>query len=456
MDQWHATRIFCHDPPRRFTLQKPARAPYRRMSQEPSPRALYRTYLQHLLHLRLVALGGQALAYLIAARNPHFAFPFPTLSLLGGALLLYTLHALHRVPARSGLGEQAILAETCIDLASLTLALYLTGGSSNPLVSLLLLPVTVATATLRPALSWGVAGTAAGCYTFLMFLHRPFVTAHHHAGAFELHVWGMWYGFLLSTLLVALFVARIGQTLRSHDQALAKASEEALRHEQWLALGTLAAGTAHELGTPLSTIAVVSADLADEYEDDPELAERLAMLRSQTERCKDILSRMAMEAGATRADAGRLMGLDEYLRELMEDWSSVRPQTRIDAQWRGTRPAPRIVADRALTQAIHNILNNAADASPRAVAVEASWDGVQLRIDVNDQGEGLAPAVRQQIGHPLVSGKTDQGGLGLGLFLAQTVLERLGGQVDLSPREPSGVRARITLPLAPLLVAEGP
>jgi two-component system sensor histidine kinase RegB len=421
------------------------------MSPTPSPRSLYRTYLRHLLHLRVVALGGQAFAYGIAIRNPHFAFPIPALSVLGGVLLLYTLYRLHQLPQRSSVGERAILAEIGVDLVSLTAALYLTGGASNPLVSLLLVPVTVATATLRPGLSWSVAGTAAMCYTLLMFVHRPFVMAHHNAGAFELHVWGMWYGFLLSATLVALFVARIGQTLRSHDQALARAAEEALRHEQWLALGTLAAGTAHELGTPLSTMAVLSADLAEEYADEPELADRLGVLRSQIARCKSILARMAMDAGALRADAGRAMAIDDYLRELIVDWRAARPETRVDAHWKGTNPAPRVVADCALTQAIHNILNNAADASPQAVQVVAEWSPTRLCIEVMDEGDGLAPSVRDRIGQPSVSGKAEQGGMGLGLFLARTVLERLGGQIELGPREPAGIRALITLPLEPLL-----
>jgi two-component system sensor histidine kinase RegB len=260
----------------------------------------------------------------------------------------------------------------------------------------------------------------------------------------------------LSALLVARFVSRIGTTLREHDRALAKAREEALRNEQWLALGTLAAGTAHELGTPLSTMAVISADLADEYRGDAELADRLGVLRSQIDRCKGILSRMAMEAGAMRADSGRMMAIDDYLTEVMDDWRAARPGARVNTQWSGSSPPPRIVADRALTQAIHNILNNAADASPESVDVEASWDPARLCIEVHDHGEGLAQAVRDRIGEPLVSGKTEQGGMGLGLFLARTVLERLGGKLELTPRQPSGVRARITLPLAPLLAARGP
>ena len=163
-----------------------------------------------------MSLGGQALAYTVASSQVHLDLPVGPLLALGGAVLLYTLHALYRLPRQSSVGETAILAEAALDILSLTVALYLAGGASNPLVSLLLLPVTVASATLKSALSGWVAGLAATCYTLLMFVYRPVALGHHDPGAFELHVWGMWYGFLLSALLVTLFVARIGTTLRVH------------------------------------------------------------------------------------------------------------------------------------------------------------------------------------------------------------------------------------------------
>jgi two-component system sensor histidine kinase RegB len=421
--------------------------------QAPSRPALYRTYLRHLLHLRLVALGGQALAYFLVAGTPHITLPVLPLLAVGGGVLAHTLRSLYRLTRKAPVGERAILMETAVDLASLTLSLYMTGGANNPFVCLLLLPVTVATATLRPLLSWCVAGSAAGCYTLLMFLHAPLGMAHHANGAFELHVWGMWYGFLLSAVLVALFVARIGATVRAHDRALAKACEQALRTEKWLALGTLATGTAHELGTPLATMAVLATDLRDDLAGRPDLTEQLTILRSQIDRCKGILARMARDAGEIQADAGRPMALEEYLMALMEEWRAIRPGARVTTRWHGSQPPPRIVADRSLTQAIHNILNNAADASPHYVDVEATWDNSSLNIEIRDRGEGLRPT-RDPPPEPVpLASNSEKSGLGLGLLLARTVLERLGGEVTLQPGKPSGVRARISLPLAPLLAA---
>ena len=420
------------------------------MNPAPLPSSLHAIYLRHLLHLRLVSLAGQTLAYATAARMAHLGLPLGTLSALGIALLVYTLVALRRLPSRGTVGQTAVLAETGLDLLCLTVSLYLAGGASNPLVALLLLPVAVASATLELRPIWWVAGLAAVCYTLLMFVYRPLALGHHDEGAFELHVWGMWYGFLLSALLVALFVARMGATLRAHDLALAKAQEQALRGEQWVALGTLAAGAAHELGTPLATMAVIASDLADEHARDPGLAGPLGVLRSQVERCKGILSRMALDAGGLRADAGRPLALDDYLAELVEEWRALRPAARLDARWGGTCQAPQIVADRTLTQAIHNVLHNAADASPESVELQAEWEKGQLRIAICDRGEGMGSALQARIGEPLVSGKSAQGGLGLGLCLARTVLERLGGRVELAAREPVGLCVRVVLPLAPL------
>jgi two-component system sensor histidine kinase RegB len=289
-----------------------------------------------------------------------------------------------------------------------------------------------------------------------MVVHEPFPMGHHVVGAFELHLWGMWYGFILSAVLVALFVARIGATLRAHDRALAAAREQQLRDEKWVALGTLATGTAHELGTPLSTMAVLATDLRDEVADRPELAQRLGVLRAQIDRCKGILARMAGDAGEIRADAGRPMALDAFLDDLMEEWRTIRPDARLTARWHGERPAPRIVADRSLTQAIHNILNNAADACPDRVEVEATWDARRLTIEVCDEGGGLGASGDPNPPPGTAAEGAEKWGLGLGLLLSRTVLERLGGEVVLSPRRPAGVRARISLPLAPLLTTREP
>ena len=184
--------------------------------------------LRYLLRLRLGAVAGQTFAYGWVGAVLDLPLAVWPLISLGVALLGYTVWVMWRPGAVPGYGHCSLLREAVIDLASLTIALYLTGGSQNPLVILLLLPVTVAAATLQPRLIWAVTGTAIASYTALMVLHRDFPVPHHGSTGFELHVQGMWYGFILSAVLIGYFVAQMGAALRALDRQLAQAREEAL------------------------------------------------------------------------------------------------------------------------------------------------------------------------------------------------------------------------------------
>jgi two-component system sensor histidine kinase RegB len=240
-----------------------------------------------------------------------------------------------------------------------------------------------------------------------------------------------------------------------------------LRNERVLALGTLAAGAAHELGTPLSTLAVLSKDLAPGQ---ALSADKLAILRGQIERCKEILGSLSASAGAARAEGGASEALDRWLGELVRKWLAMRPGLTVSTRFAGDEPAPRIVADQTLAQAITNILNNAADASPHSVEVDGRWNGGRLVLEIADRGPGLAPEVQGSVGEAVVADGTEaraagQGwpvcglstkdpgqGLGLGLFLAYTTLNRFGGEVRILNREGGGTLCRITLPFDALRV----
>ena len=257
----------------------------------------------------------------------------------------------------------------------------------------------------------------------------------------------MWFGFVLSAILISYFAVKMSATLRERDRALAQARENALRDERLVALGTLAAGAAHELGTPLATMAVLAKDLESECAATAGVAEPFQVLRGQIARCKDILSQLAVSSGQTRAEAGRDLALDHYLAEIVEQWHNARPAVDIRREWRGTQPPPRIIADQTLTQAITNILNNAADASEREVEVVGHWNAAELRLEICDRGEGLSAAAASHAGEPFFTTKPPGQGLGLGLFLAQSAIRRLGGSVELFNRREGGACARIVLPL---------
>ncbi|MGH8647378.1 MAG: sensor histidine kinase, partial [Gammaproteobacteria bacterium] len=170
----------------------------------------------------------------------------------------------------------------------------------------------------------------------------------------------------------------------------------------------------------------------------------------QVMRCKAILARLAARAGQTQADCGRLLPIKDYLEDLVADWHTQRPNVKLATRWEGDTSEPQIIADRTLTQALVNILNNAADASAEAVELDASWTPEALQIQIHDRGKGIPGGVVERVGNAFVSTKAPDKGMGLGLYLARSTVNRLGGTVQLSPRPDHGVTASIVLPLAPL------
>jgi two-component system sensor histidine kinase RegB len=317
-------------------------------------------------------------------------------------------------------------------------------------VVLYLLPLAIAAVALPANYVWGMAAVTTFSYTALLAWHLPLPhNEHTHDADFGMHVLGMWLGFVLSATLIAWFAVKMAATVRERDRTLAAMRENALRHERVLALGTLATGAAHELGTPLSTMAVLVKDIVPEQGIS---ADKLGTLRTQIARCKEILASLSAAAGQVRAESGQSLALDNWLRELLERWLALRPEIKVRQHFEGTQPSPRIVAELTLAQAITNILNNAADASPDRVEIDARWSADELVLEIGDRGAGLAPEVQASAGEPFLTTKSE--GLGLGLVLAYTTFNRFGGVVRLMNREGGGVLCRLTLPLAALKVTD--
>ena len=406
------------------------------------------TNLRRLLGLRAITLAGLGLAlWFVVVR---LGMPLPVAPLAGvlTGMLVISLTTLWRLRCAWPVQDRELFGQLLLDVASLTALFYFSGGSANPFVVLYLLPLAIAAAALPAPYVWGMAGVTTVCYTALLAWHVPLPHgAQAHDADFGVHVLGMWLGFVLSATLIAWFAVKMAATVRDRDRTLAALRENALRHERVLALGTLATGAAHELGTPLSTMAVLVKDIAPEQGIS---AGKLGILRTQIARCKEILASLSAAAGQVRAESGQSLALDVWLRELTERWLALRPGVSANQRLEGTQPPPRVVAELTLAQAITNILNNAADASPESVEIDARWNADELVLEIADRGVGLAPEVQASAGAPFLTTKSD--GLGLGLFLAYTTFSRFGGDVRLMQREGGGVLCRLTLPLAALKV----
>lgn len=335
------------------------------------------------------------------------------------------------------------------DVLGLTALLYFAGGSTNPLISLYLLPLMIAATTLPARYNWGVAGLAVACYSLLLFWYQP-LGEHQHQSAgttqFNLHVLGMWATFVVSAALIAHFVASMAQSLRERDRMLAQAREEALRNERIVALGTLAAGAAHELGTPLATMALLADDMAVRYAKQQDMREDTAEMQAQIANCKSIISSLADNAGAARGESGRAQPADSFLDEVLAKWLLMRPAVGVNCRWSEATPAPSIIVEQTLSQAVINLFNNAADASPSAVEIRGRSEADRVVIEIKDRGPGLSAEVARRAGEAFFTTKPE-GGLGIGLFLANATVERFGGTVRIVNREGGGACTQISLPI---------
>ncbi|HKQ26349.1 MAG TPA: ATP-binding protein [Burkholderiales bacterium] len=405
--------------------------------------------LRRLFFLRGIAVGGEILA--IAAAVGLFGTPLP-LTAMGAIIMLQAavnVRTWMRLRRAAPVSEAELFLELLADVAALTALLYLSGGSTNPFVSLYLLPLTIAATAFSARYAWAMAGLTIACYSALMFFYVPLGQGHEmHSSAFNLHVLGMWANFLVSAVLIASFVATMSASIRGRDRELAIARERALRDEQVVALGTFAAGAAHELGTPLSTIAVIARELERQYAADPSLRDDLHLLRTQVDNCKRIITSMTTAAGLARAGQAKRQSVEEFLAGVAEKWALIRPQVRLSLRCGGTGSAPQIVGEETVRQTLINILNNAADASPQAVEIEGTWNAAELTIEVRDRGPGITDDIAEKAGRAFFS--TKAAGRGIGLFLANATIERLGGNVALFNRDDGGGCTRVTIPLARL------
>ncbi len=411
-------------------------------------------------------------------------------------------------------GNPELFLHLCLDVNALTVLLYFAGGSTNPFVSLYLLPLVLSAAILPRRYTWGMATLTVACYSLLMVWYVPLPTGDAHAqhtapaviaapaqdpatmrmpplphlmhespldldaplpqarggtknevgspdfcrtesdatragasdetsflgDAFNAHVLGMWLGFVISAAVIAYFAVEMAAAVRLREAQLTRLREETLRNERVVSLGTLAAGAAHELGTPLSTMAVVIGEMRDECSV-PGAQENLALLDDQVKNCKRILDTLIRQA----QDIPHEVSIDGFISAVLDEWQLLRPTVHYRYQVDGGQPAPRINADPALRAALLNLLNNAADASPQEMDVLLHWDAAGATLEIRDHGPGLTPEAAARAGSAFFTTKEE--GRGLGLFLANATLENLGGSVRLYNREGGGATTEVMLPI---------
>jgi two-component system sensor histidine kinase RegB len=411
--------------------------------EKTAQRNYYRLFMLRNAEIAAIGLG-------ITVATTFFKLSLPLQPLFVILALITGLNIFTWLRLTTGVrySDAEIFVQMLLDVAGLTGVFFYTGGASNPFVWFYLLPLMIAATILPRRYTWVMATITVLCYSALFFIDTPPGSGHeHHESGFQMHVFGMWLGFVMSAGFVAVIIVGMAHSLRERDRKLAEAREQALQNERLVALGTLATGAAHELGTPLGTMAILTAEMEQDYADaaNSDLHRKLAILRGQIDRCKETLSVISASAGAGRAESGHRMSVDDYLDAVIAEWQEQRPDAVLDVVINSPEVTADILAERTLTQALVNILNNAADASPNDISFQAQWTGKLLTMDISDRGPGLNAEIHEQLGKIPVTTKDE--GLGVGLYLAQATIQRLGGKLSISNREAGGTTLHITLPL---------
>ena len=388
-----------------------------------------------------------AMAIAVSSAPALLGIALPQLPMLAVLVLMagFNVHVQRRARAGDAVGAGDLFFQLCVDLTALAILLYLSGGASNPLISFLLVPVAVAALSLPGRLTAAIALLAVGAYSLLMWQFLPLSVAGPERAA-RLHLSGMWLTFVVSATMIAWFVARMTASIRERDERLAAAREQALRDERVVALGALAAGAAHELGTPLATIAVLVGELEGEAGLDAAAREDLALAKEQVELCKGIISSMAARAGALRPEHLQVQDAAAWLRGVRARWQARRPRASSRLVVDDATDAPRIVAEATLEQALVNLLDNAADTGDAEIEIALTWNQAQPRIVIRDGGPGFPVDVLRQAGRAPLPARN--GGAGIGLLLAFSAIERLGGRIALDNPAGGGGRVTIELPTA--------
>lgn len=347
-----------------------------------------------------------------------------------------------------------------MDILSLTALLFTTGGPNNPFCLFFFVNLSLSALLLNRQWAWAINALTIGCFSMLMIDHHPIdhlnlgLTGLRAVHDLSLAHMGFWVAFATCSSVIVYFMTRLTDELRAQQIEIRKAEELQANSEKVEALGTLAAGTAHELATPLSTIAIVAKDVEQAFEKHPpqfpgaeDVLEDVRLIRSQLERCRRIIDRMSSHAGETIGESIKPASIETITLLALEGIID-RGRVQVDIPDDHAERTLRVPLD-ALCQALRGLIQNAIDADPsdRAVSIRVSQTTDAWVWSIRDQGQGMTAEQLKRVSEPFFTTKPPGKGMGLGVFLAQNVVNRLGGSVTFESREGSGTTAIISMPM---------
>ncbi len=408
--------------------------------------------LMQLFWLRNFTMVFLIAMFLLALFVLEIDLPVMPLSFILLILALANLATRKLINSHKVVSESSIFNQLSIDIIAFSLILYFAGGATNPFTFFYLIPLAISATIIPGKQTWVLTALAVVAYSLLLKFYVPlayFGHDHHNMvasdGLFNQHVIGMWFGFLLSATLVTWFVTYLSKELKQRDRDIEEARRRELRDQQMITLGTLAAGTAHELGTPLASLSVVAGEITRDYDPvkNSELFWHQEILRQQIGRCKEILSVLSDTVGQSRAETGHPVAAQEFVEQVVSRWRRHRESADSQTFFPDYPIEGNLIYDKTIDQAMANLLNNSADESVGRVNIAISSNERELYFDIIDDGEGISDEKIAMAGEVSFSSKPN--GMGIGLFLALTTLRRIGASVAFSRMNP-GTRTRVVLP----------
>lgn len=409
------------------------------------PHATYQA-MQMLAFLRVFAPVAQALTLIVVVRNYQVHMPLEPVVATIAVEVLVAIATWARLAMARPVSGLELLAQVHLDILMFAAVLFYTGGATNPFAPLFVLPIAIAAPALGPRAVWVTALSTMVAYVALRVHHVALSHPDGMTEVYDLHEDGMVVNYLFIAGLMAFFCNRMHHAARVHESTLADARDAQMRSESVVAIGALAAGYAHELSTPLSTMAVVVAELKCEHAANRALKQDLDLVDDQIRACKQIISNLASAGGKRRAETAVGSRLDFFIHSIIGRARDLHPDATIVTSIDSVTPPPFVVAEETLRQAITNLIVNAIHVCAQHVEVDADWAGADLRVTVRDRGPGFGAELLAQIGRTVETTKGAKG-TGLGLLLSAATLERLGGQLLLTNQPEGGARAEIRLPL---------
>jgi len=416
-----------------------------------------RLRLQTIIRLRWFAVLGQLIAVCVVYFGLRFELPIGYCLLFIAASAWLNIYLGFRFTGRYRLSHKFATGLLAYDIIQLSFLLFLTGGIQNPFIILIVAPVTVSAATL-PGRNTVLLGAIALAMTAILVLyHLPLPWGDIDRPALpELYRFGFFSAVAACTIFLAIYAWRLSHEARQMSVALTATELVLAREQQLHALDGLAAAAAHELGTPLGTIALVAKELGKNLPPDSPLLEDLQLMRGQAQRCRDILQKLTKRP--TNQDP---MHLHVTLSQIIDE--AAEPHRNGDIQVSYALAPNAVAVNKAepqgernpgLIYGLGNLIENAVDFAATEVIIRADWGGGEVAIEITDDGPGFAPEVMDHIGEPYVTtrpssrGTGDQTGLGLGFFIAKTLLERTGASLEFDnrPHPECGAIVRIVWP----------